>query len=62
MDQSLPVIDLPSPLDLSEAVAQISAQSRALMQKFFDGQSAQDLSRVDPLGMLPAFAAMKRRG
>lgn len=57
MDQKPPVIDIPSPLALSEAVAHISAQSQAMLQKFFDGQSAQDLKSIDPLGVLPAFAA-----
>ena len=57
MDQQKPVIDIPSPLDLSEAVGHIASQSQALLQKFFDGQSAQDLQNVDPLGVLPAFAA-----
>ena len=49
--------DLPSPLDLAEAVGNVSAQSQAMLKKFFEGHSTQELSELDPAGILPAFAA-----
>ena len=57
MDQNSPLTDLPSPLDLAEAVSNVSAQSQALLHKFFEGHSAKELQEIDPLGVLPAFAA-----
>ena len=57
METPSPWADLPSPLDLAEAVNNVSAQSQALLQTFFDGHSPQELGEVDPLGLLPAFAA-----
>ena len=57
MTAKAPFADLPSPLDLAEAVGNISAQSQAMLKKFFDGHSSQELSDLDPAGILPAFAA-----
>ena len=57
MNSNTPFSDLPSPLDLAEAVGNISAQSQAMLKKFFEGHSAQEMSDLDPAGILPAFAA-----
>ena len=48
---------LPSPRGVTEAFANLSAQSRALMQEFFATHSAHDLKSMDPLGILAAFAS-----
>ena len=48
---------LPSPREVTEAFANVSAQSQALMQEFFDTHSAHDLKAMDPLGILAAFAS-----
>ncbi|MCC6709519.1 MAG: class I poly(R)-hydroxyalkanoic acid synthase [Gammaproteobacteria bacterium] len=57
MNANAPFADLPSPLDLAEAVSNVSAQSQAMLKKFFEGHSTQELSDIDPAGILPAFAA-----
>ena len=57
MNANAPFADLPSPLDLAEAVSNVSAQSQAMLKKFFEGHSSQELSDIDPAGILPAFAA-----
>lgn len=49
--------NLPSPLDLAEAFGNVSAQSKNLMQEFLGRHSAQEVTDIDPLGVLPAFAA-----
>ena len=57
MDQDTIFKNLPSPLELSEAMAKVGEQSQALIAQFMEGQGQTDLSRVDPLGLLPAFSA-----
>ena len=57
MKSTSPFDDLPSPLDLAEAVGNVSAQSQAMLKQFFDGHSAQEMGELDPAGILPAFAA-----
>ena len=57
MDKNPQLLDLPSPLDLAEALGNVSAQSQDLLQKFVASHSKQELKDVDPLGILPAFAA-----
>ena len=57
MEQPRQLDDLPSPLDVAEALGNVSAQSQALLENFFAAHAAQDLKDLDPLGILPAFAA-----
>lgn len=57
MAQSPLPTDLPSPLDVAEAFRNVSAQSQALLEDFFTTHAQQDLKHVDPLGIVPAFAA-----
>jgi polyhydroxyalkanoate synthase len=57
METKSPLHGLPSPLDVTEAVAKISAHSHHLLQRFMDQQSGKQLQDLDPLGVLPAFAA-----
>ena len=57
MEQEHVYQNLPSPLELAEVVAKVGAQSQALLRQFIDRQGASDLEQLDPLGLLPAFAA-----
>ncbi len=57
MDPTILHRDLPSPLDVAEAVGNVSAQSQKLLQRFIDKHASTDLNDIDPLGVLPAFAA-----
>ena len=57
MAQSPQPTDLPSPHDVAEALGNVSAQSQELLENFFKTHAAQDLNELDPLGILPAFAA-----
>ncbi|MGE0484245.1 MAG: PHA/PHB synthase family protein [Gammaproteobacteria bacterium] len=56
MDQDQIFRNLPSPLELSEAMAKVGEQSQALIARFMEGQGQTDLAHVDPLGLLPAFS------
>lgn len=49
--------NLPSPLELTEALANAAAQSQGLLRQFIDKQGGTDLEQIDPLGLLPAFTA-----
>ena len=49
--------NLPSPLELAEAVSQIAGQTQAQLTEFIGAQGSGDLNNTDPLGVLPAFAA-----
>ncbi len=57
MSQDSPMDDIPSPLDLTEALANVSAQSQEMLQQFLESHSLAEIKGVDPLGILPAFAA-----
>lgn len=57
MDPTVKLADLPSPLDLAEAFGNVSAQSRNVMQDFLDRHSPREMQSIDPLGVMPAFAA-----
>lgn len=48
---------IPSPLDMAAAMGNISSQSSDMLRQFFEGHSAADMNELDPLGVLPAFAA-----
>jgi len=55
-----PATDLPSPLELSEALAKVSAQTQELLQQFLDTRGTAELGKLDPMGLLPAYAALTR--
>ena len=55
-----PATDLPSPLELSETLAKVSAQTQELLQQFIDTRGTAELGKLDPMGLLPAYAALTR--
>ena len=60
MDNLNIIKDLPNPLELSEALTQGLAQSQELLSEFLTRSTAGDQTALDPLGLLPAFAAFNR--
>ncbi|MGR8919679.1 MAG: PHA/PHB synthase family protein [Gammaproteobacteria bacterium] len=57
METKASFAELPSPLDLAESVNQFSAQSQEMLKRLLEQQRSPELKELDPLGIMPAFAA-----
>ncbi len=57
MPPKSPSQELPSPLDVAEAMSKMGAQLQSLLAQFSAAASDQDQQNFDPLGVLPAFSA-----
>ncbi|MEQ8496961.1 MAG: class I poly(R)-hydroxyalkanoic acid synthase, partial [Gammaproteobacteria bacterium] len=55
-----PAYELPSPLELGETLAQVSTQTQELLQEFLDSHGSAEIGKLDPMGLLPAYAALTR--
>jgi polyhydroxyalkanoate synthase len=57
MNSSPPPLDIPSPLDLAQAMTEFAAHSQATLRVLLDGHAGTELKSLDPLGVVPAFSA-----